>query len=229
MRKNIFLFSLCFTIITLVSSCGTSSPMGLGLKAIQAILRTSTNHGFKVMSNPEEFVSSALFEAAMPQKLKDINEKLEAIGMGHLVKQEKQYIAQAAQLTAGIAKPIVNKAINEMTAQDAAHIIAGGKGAATRYLREKTQKQLVQAIQPKINEELNKVGLLKTLNAAIGGGNAGNILGAILGKNSQGQADTTAPISQLASQQVVNGLFKLIENYEVNHRLNPALGVNKAL
>lgn len=66
------------------------------------------------------------------------------------------------------------------------------------------------AIAPKVDAKLNEFGLVSSLNSALQGS---NILGSILGtQNSTNYL--TGGISRFASEQMVNGLFNIIENHE---------------
>jgi len=71
------------------------------------------------------------------------------------------------------------------------------------------------AIQPKVDQKLNEFGIVSSINMALQGN---QILGSILGSNSAMSA--TSPLSRLASEQLVNGLFKLVEQHE-QQKLHP--------
>lgn len=125
---------------------------------------------------------------------------------------EKDYIAQAAAYTVNISQPILVNAVNNLTAQDAARIVQGGTGAATEVLKEKTSAQLVAAIMPKVDEKLNQFGIVRTLNSALTGS---NVVGSILNGGQTGHTSSlTAGLSRFASEQMVNGLFNIIQNHE---------------
>lgn len=144
----------------------------------------------------------------MPQQLKDINNTLKKLGLNNLVEKEKDYIAQAAAFTVETSRPILINAVNNLTAEDAKRIAQGGTGTATQILKERTSQQLMAAIAPKVDTKLNEFGIVKSLHSALAGS---NLLGRILG----GQNSTvTGGISKLASEQMVNGLFSLIQNQE---------------
>ncbi|QCX54151.1 DUF4197 family protein [Elizabethkingia sp. JS20170427COW] len=229
MKKIILPLVVASAAVVSVSSCsttGVNNPMGVG--ALQNLLLNASNKGFGILSNPQEFLTNTLIDAALPDELKKINNTLTSLGMDNLVKKEKQYIAEAAKMTVTAAKPVVTQAIKEMTITDAIAIAAGGKGAATQYLKEKTKDKLVLAMQPQVEAKLNEVGIVKTLNTALSAGSASGILGTLLGKNDNNQVNTVSPISKLAAQQMVNGLFFIMENYETENKLNPsASGFNK--
>ena len=127
-----------------------------------------------------------------------------------MVQKEKQYIAQAAAFTVETSKPILVNAVNSLTAEDAARIVQGGSGAATQILKERSSQQLMAAIAPKVDAKLTEFGIVKTLNQALAGS---NILGTILGGQNSGSS-VTGGISKFASEQMVNGLFNIIESHE---------------
>ena len=137
------------------------------------------------------------------------------------MQKEKQYIADTAYFTANISEPILNNAVNSLTADDVTKIAQGGSGMATQILKEKTQSQLIAAITPKVDAKLNEFGFVNTLNNALKGS---SILGSLFGNQSQNLASNG--ISQLASEQIVNGLFNIIGNYEEQNanKINQAFG-----
>lgn len=79
---------------------------------------------------------------------------------------------------------------------------------ATQVLKEKSATQLAAAITPKVDEQLNKFGIVNSINTALKGS---SFLGNLLGNNN---TSNTTGISQLASEQLVNGLFKIVEKHE---------------
>ena len=151
-----------------------------------------------------------MYNLALPKQLQDLNSVLEKVAP-NLVAKERDYIAQAAVYTVDVSRPILNNAVNSLTAEDAARIAQGGSGAATQVLKEKTAQQLMLAIQPKVDEKLNQFGIVRSINTALQGS---NILGSILGQNNSTSLSATGGLSRLASEQMVNGLFNIIENHE---------------
>lgn len=109
-----------------------------------------------------------------------------------------------------ISEPILTNAVNSLTSEDVARIAEGGQGMATQVLKEKTSEQLIAAISPKVEEKLNQFGIVKSVNTALQG-NA--LLGSLLGGNTT-NLSSTGGISRLASEQMVDGLFNIVEDYE---------------
>ena len=104
-------------------------------------------------------------------------------------------------------------AVNSLTAEDVNRIVNGGNGMATQILKEKTSAQLVNAILPKVDEKLNEFGIVKSVNTALQGS---SLLNSIFG-GSNNNLSASGGISRLASEQLVNGLFSIIKDYEETH------------
>ncbi|MFP3591287.1 DUF4197 family protein [Chryseobacterium sp. SIMBA_038] len=198
---------------TTMQSCTTLATTDLGLSVIKKLLLNGINKGMGIYGNKDAFLQNNLVDKALPKELRDINSTLEKIAPS-LVAKEKDYIAQAASYTVNVSRPILEGAVNSLSAQDVTRIIQGT--TATQILKEKTQQQLVAAIMPKVDEQLNQYGIVKTINTALSGN---NLLGSLLGGNKS--TVSSGGLSQLASEQMVNGLFNIIEDYE--HQNSKAL------
>jgi hypothetical protein len=212
MRRNtIVVATLAIaTIGTTAQSCVALATSTVGLAVLKQILIGGITKGLNIFNDKDSFLANQLIEAALPKQLKDINTTLEKAGLKNLVAMEKQYIAQAAAFTVETSRPILINAVNSLTSEDAARIVQGGSGAATKILRERTSSQLIAAITPKVEEKLNEYGIVRSLNSALSGS---NLLGSIFGNQSNSNF-ATGQLSQLASEQLVNGLFNIIENHE---------------
>lgn len=212
MRRNTILVATMAvaTLGTTAQSCVALATSSIGLAVLKQILLGGINKGLGIFSDKNSFMANQLIEAALPQQLKDINSALTSLGLGSLVQKEKEYIAQAAAFTVDVSRPILTNAVNNLTAEDAARIVQGGSGEATKILKERTANELMLAIAPKVDAKLNEYGIVRSLNTALAGS---NILGNILG-GQNGSASATSGISRFASQQMVNGLFNIIENHE---------------
>ena len=212
MKRNTILVATMAvaTLGTTTQSCLALATSSVGLAVLKQILLGGITKGLNIFSDKDSFMANQLIDAALPQQLRDLNSTLQKLGLNSLVQKEKQYIAQAAAFTVDVSRPILVNAVNSLTAEDAARIVQGGSGTATQILKERTSEQLMAAIAPKVDAKLNEFGLVSSLNSALQGSNIlGNILG---GQNSTNSL--TGGISRFASQQMVNGLFNIIENHE---------------
>lgn len=215
MTKNTILVATMavVTLGTTTQSCVALATSSVGLAVLKQILLGGIIKGLNIFSNKDSFLSNQLIAAAMPQQLKDVNSTLQKLGLSNLVQKEKEYIAQAAQFTVETSRPILVNAVNSLTADDAARILQGGTGVATQILRDKTSQQLMAAIAPKVDAKLNEYGIVKSLNSALSGS---SILGNLLG--GQTSSSVTGGISRFASEQMVNGLFNIIQNHEEQNK-----------
>lgn len=196
---------------TTLQSCSTLATTDVGLSIIKRFLLNGIDKGVSVYSNRESFLQNNMVDKALPKQLREINAMLEKVAPS-LVAKERAYIADAAVYTVNISKPILVSAVNSLNAQDVTRIIQGEKGTATQILKEKTSQQLIAAIAPKVNEQLNQYGIVKSINTALAGS---NLLGSLLGGNKT--TVNAGGLTQLASEQLVNGMFNIIENYEVEN------------
>ena len=212
MRKNTILVAAMAitTIGTTAQSCVALATSSVGLAVLKQILLGGITKGLNIFSDKDSFMANQLIDAALPQQLREINSTLEKFGLKNLVQKEKEYIAKAAAFTVDTSRPILTNAVNSLTAEDAARIVQGGSGAATQILKERTSAQLMAAIAPKVDAKLNEFGLVQSLNSALSGT---SILGNILGNQNTTNLATSS-ISNFAAQQMVNGLFNIIENHE---------------
>ena len=212
MKRNTILVATMAvaTLGTTTQSCLALATSSVGLAVLKQILLGGITNGLNIFSDKDSFMANQLIDAALPQQLKDLNSTLQKLGLNSLVQKEKQYIAQAAAFTVDVSRPILVNAVNSLTAEDAARIVQGGSGTATQILKERTSEQLMAAIAPKVDAKLNEFGLVSSLNSALQGS---NILGSILGTQSSTNS-LTGGISRFASEQMVNGLFNIIESHE---------------
>ncbi len=228
MKRNTILVATMavVTLGTTTQSCVALATSSVGLAVLKQILLGGITKGLNIFSNKDSFLSNQLIDAAMPQQLRDVNNTLQKLGLNNLVQKEKEYIAQAAQFTVETSRPILINAVNSLTAQDAARIAQGGTGVATQILKEKTSQQLMAAIAPKVDAKLNEFGIVKTLNNALAGS---NLLGGLLGGQNS-TSSVTCGISRFASEQMVNGLFNIIQNHEQQNSsaiMNSLRGINQ--
>lgn len=196
----------------IAQSCTTIATSAIGVAVIKQILLGGTNKGLGILKDKDAFLKSKLMEEAMPSGLKKLNSVLEKVSPD-LVKKEKEFIAETASFTATIAEPILKNAINNLTSEDVKRVAEGESGMATQILREKTYNQLVSAFAPKVDAKLNEFGIVKLINKAT---SSNNLIGSLLGGNKETTA--TYSLSQYATEQMVTGLFYIIQDYEKENR-----------
>lgn len=215
MRKNTIIVATVsvVTLGTTAQSCLALATSSVGIAIIKQVLLGGITKGLNIFKNKDAFLQNDLINAAMPQSLVKINNVLQTVAP-NLVSKEKDYIAQAAAYTVNISEPILTNAVNNLNADDVTRIANGT--TATQILKEKTSEQLVAAIMPKVDEKLNSFGIVKSMNTAL---SANNLLGSLFGNGTSGLS-ATGSLSKLASEQMVNGLFSIVEQHEQQNQNN---------
>lgn len=199
------------TVATTAHSCLALATSSVGLAVIKTILLGGIKKGLATFKDPNAFLENNLIDQAMPQQLRNITNVLEKVAP-NVIQKQRTYLTQAAAYTANVSEPILTNAVNGLTAEDITRISNGGSGVATQILKEKTEQQLIATIAPRVEQELNKNGITKTINAALQGN---NLLGGILGGNSASSQNVSPTgLSQMLSGFLVDGLFNLVEDYE---------------
>ena len=69
-----------------------------GVGALQNLLFNASSQGFNILGNPQEFMTNALIESAMPEELRKVNNTLESVGLGNLVKKENNILLKQQSL-----------------------------------------------------------------------------------------------------------------------------------
>ncbi|MFA9290620.1 MAG: DUF4197 family protein [Solirubrobacteraceae bacterium] len=224
--------SILFVSLIIFTSCTTGKntiTSTLTPKSqVENLLNTGANSAYSIFGNSTDFLSNALIEAVMPQGLKDINTKLSQLGLNSVVEKQKEIIGKVALTSLTTLKPLISNAIKNITPTDAITILSGEKGAATNFLRQKTEVQLIKNLTPIVSNELNKLGLTKIMNSATGGNSTAinKIIGTLL--NSKTNENATNQLDNLVTNQLVNGLYNVVLDSEKNNNLI-SNGINSIL
>ena len=142
------------TMDTVLNSQNPSNEeVGGGLKEA---LTLGISNGADVLSAPDGYFKSA-YKILLPPEARKVTEKLQGIpGFDQVENIVLEKLNRGAEDAASKAKPIFMAAIRQMSFADAWHILTGGKGAATSYLKEKTYENLYAEFNPVIVESLDK-------------------------------------------------------------------------
>lgn len=192
----------------------SSTQISSGLKEA---LNLGVTEGVKKLSTTDGFYKNEMVKILMPEKLRVIDTKLRAVGLGSLADQGVKLLNRAAEDAVTSSAPIFANAITSMTITDAKNILLGSNNAATNYLQTKTQNQLFTAFQPKVKASLGKVGADTVWKNLI---SKYNLL--------TGQSVTT-DLNEYVTTETINGVFKMIAEKESGIRNNPALRTTSLL
>lgn len=165
--------------------------------------------GVDMLSQKEGYFKNEMVRILLPSELKKVDETLRRIGLGSLADQGLKVLNQAAEEAVHQAKPIFVSAIKNLSFVDAMAILSGNKNAATEYLKQQTNAQLVQAFQPKIEQSLERTGANLVWKNIIGKYNEIPFVKPV-------QPNLTSYVTEKA----IDGLFLQIEQKEAEIRQN---------
>ncbi len=192
----------------------TSSEISSGLKEALSI---GVQEGVKKLSAEDGFYKNSLVKILMPEKLRNIENKLRLLGMGSLADKGVKLMNRAAEDAVTDAAPIFASAITSMTISDAKGILLGNDNAATNYLQNKTQSQLFTTFEPKVKASLGKVDADTVWKQIISKYNL------LTGQN------VTTDLDDYVTTETINGVFKMVAEKESGIRNNSAFRTTSLL
>ncbi len=212
------------TTATSTNAPGKKSPIDIGgltttqiSSGLKEALSLGVTEGVKKLGVTDGFLKNEAVKILMPEKLRNIDTKLRAFGLGSLADQGVKLLNRAAEDAVVEAAPIFNQAITSMTITDAKNILLGSNNAATSYLQTKTQNQLFTAFQPKVKASLGKVGADRVWKNLISKYNT-----------LTGEAVST-DLNEYVTNETINGVFKMVAEKESGIRNTPAMRTTSIL
>lgn len=192
----------------------SNSTVASGLKEALSIGLTD---GIKSLSQKNGFYNNSVAKILMPEELQNVEKTLRSLGMGSLADQGIKLLNSAAEDAVSEAAPIFVNALTSMTITDAKDILLGGNNSATNYLKLKTNTDLTNAFQPKVEASLGKVGADKVWTNLITKYNT--VTGNQIDPN----------LNAYVTQQTINGVFNMVAEKEQGIRGNKALRTTSLL
>lgn len=155
----------------------------------------------------------------MPPEARQVESTLRSIGMGKEVDKAILAMNRAAEDAAKKAAPIFVNAIKSMSIQDGLSVLKGGNGAATNFLKGRTNTELANAFRPVIENSLRKVDATKYWSQLF------TVYNRLPTTRNKINPDLTGYVTERA----LNGLFITVEQEENKIRQNPAARVTDLL
>ena len=143
----------------------SDAKIGAGLKEA---LQVATEKTVSLTGKTDGYFSNQLIKILMPEKLRNFESGLRAVGFGGQVDELVLGMNRAAEHAAPQAKQIFFDAIGEMSFDDARKLLNGGDTAATEYFRGKTTPRLTTAFRPVVEKSMSQVGVSKQYKDLVG-------------------------------------------------------------
>lgn len=184
---------------------------------IRTALERGANAAVALLGRPDGFLGNPLVRIELPGYLKDAARLLRATGQGVKLDQLVTAMNRAAEAAVPAAKPLLVRAVKDMSVEDGLKILRGGDDSVTTFFADKTREPLGQQFLPIVTRATERVALADKYNA-VAGKAAG--FGLVRGED--------ANIQQYVTGKALDGLYRIIGEEEKKIRRDP-VGTGSAI
>ena len=221
MKRRSVLSSLGAFGLSLVTLPATGWAAAFSSKDATAALRAALDKGAEVavsqLGANNGFLNNDKVRIGLPSPLDKAAPVLQAMGRGQQLQQLTESMNHAAEQAVALARPLLTKAIKDMSVQDALGILQGGDHAVTDYFARKTRDPLTVQFQPVVNTSLEKLSVTQRYNDLAGKAKQLGLL--------KGQGET---LQDHVTGKALDALFMVIGEEERKIRQDP-VGTGSAL
>jgi hypothetical protein len=184
---------------------------------IRTALERGANAAVALLGRPDGFLGNPLVKIELPGYLKDAAKLLKATGQGSKLDELVTAMNRAAEAAVPAAKPLLVKAVKDMSVDDGLKILKGGDDSVTTFFADKTREPLGQQFLPIVTKATERVSLADKYNAvARKAGSFGLVRG------------DEANIQQYVTARALDGLYRIIGEEEKKIRRDP-VGTGSAI
>jgi hypothetical protein len=184
---------------------------------IRTALERGANSAVALLGRPDGFLGNPLVKIELPGHLKDAARLLRATGQGARLDELVTAMNRAAEAAVPAARPLLVRAVKDMSVEDGLKILKGGDDSVTQFFAAKTREPLGQQFLPIVTQATEKVALAQKYNAvARKAGGFGLVRG------------DEANIQQYVTARALDGLYRMIGEEEKKIRRDP-VGTSSAI
>lgn len=184
---------------------------------IRTALERGANSAVALLGRQDGFLGNPLVKIELPGYLKDAARLLRATGQGRKLDDLVTAMNRAAEAAVPAAKPLLVKAVKDMSVEDGLRILRGGDDSVTQFFEGKTREPLGRQFLPIVTRATEKVALADKYNA-VAKKAAG--LGLVKGED--------ANIQHYVTARALDGLYRIIGEEEKKIRQDP-VGTGSAI
>lgn len=184
---------------------------------IRTALERGANAAVALLGRPDGFLGNPLVKIQLPGYLRDAAKLLRATGQGARLDELVTAMNRAAEAAVPAAKPLLVKAVKDMSVEDGLKILKGGDDSVTQFFATKTREPLGQQFLPIVTQATERVSLADKYNAV-----AKKASGFGLVKGDE------ANIQQYVTARALDGLYLIIGEEEKKIRQDP-VGTGSAI
>ncbi|MFT7722663.1 MAG: DUF4197 domain-containing protein [Roseateles sp.] len=184
---------------------------------IRTALERGANAAVALLGRPDGFLGNPLVKIELPGYLKDAARLLKATGQGARLDELVTAMNRAAEAAVPVAKPLLVKAVKDMSVEDGLQILRGGDESVTQFFAGKTREPLGRQFLPIVTQATEKVSLADKYNAVA---KKASGFGLVKGED--------ASIQQYVTARALDGLYRIIGEEERKIRRDP-VGTGSAI
>ena len=177
---------------------------------IRAALDRGAHAAVARLGRPDGFLGNPLVKIELPGHLKDVARLLRATGQGAKLDELVTAMNRAAEAAVPAARPLLVKAVKDMSVEDGLKILRGGDDSVTTFFADKTREPLGREFLPIVTRATEKVALADKYNAVA---RKASGFGLVHGDE--------ANLQQYVTGKALDGLFRLIGEEEAKIRRDP--------
>ncbi|RZL86236.1 MAG: DUF4197 domain-containing protein [Variovorax sp.] len=184
---------------------------------IRTALERGANAAVALLGRQDGFLRNPLVKIELPAPLRDAAKLLRATGQGARLDELVTAMNRAAEAAVPAAKPLLLKAVRDMSVEDGVNIVRGGDDSVTQFFTGKTREPLHAQFLPIVTRATHRVALADKYNAV-----AKRVSGLGLLR------DDEANVQQYVTGKALDGLFRMIGEEEKKIRRDP-VGTGSAI
>ncbi|KQW46454.1 MULTISPECIES: DUF4197 domain-containing protein [unclassified Roseateles] len=184
---------------------------------IRAALERGANAAVALLGRRDGFLANPLVRIELPGYLKDAAKLLKATGQGARLDELVTAMNRAAEAAVPAAKPLLVRAVKDMSVEDGLKILRGGDDSVTNFFADKTREPLHAQFLPIVTQATERVSLAEKYNAVA---KKASGFGLVRGDD--------ANIQQYVTGKALDGLFRIIGEEEKKIRRDP-VGTGSAI
>jgi hypothetical protein len=188
------------------------------IDGLKEALTVGANNSSSAASKMDGFNKNPKIKIPFPQEAIQVKNTAESLGMKKQVDKFVLTVNRAAEEAAKESAPIFVNAIKSMTLTDGMSLLKGSDDAATKFLNEKTNAELMVKFKPVVQKAIQKVEVTRYWNPLMTSYN-----------KVPGTTKVNPDLEEYITKKAIEGLFVLIAEEELNIRKNPAARVSDLL
>jgi hypothetical protein len=211
------LLTCAAVLLPLYPATALSLTEGDANAGIRAALERGAVAAVALLGRPDGFLGNPLVRIELPGALKDAARLLRATGQGARLDELVTAMNRAAEAAVPAARPLLVRAVRDMSVEDGLRILRGGDDAATQFFASKTREPLQAQFLPVVTQATQRVALAEKYNAVAQKASGFGLV-----------RPEDANIQQYVTSRALDGLYRLIGEEEKKIRRDP-VGTGSAL